>query len=60
MDWIPGLSDLKAQCSFHHTTLSPERGLAGGEVCHMVVPPHVYMGRTPKLLPIGLTYCFEA
>lgn len=26
MDWIPGLSHSKAQCSFHHTTLSPERG----------------------------------
>lgn len=56
MDWIPGLPDSKAQCSFHHTTLSPERGLGGGEVCHLVVPsPQVYIGRTPKLSPIGLT-----
>lgn len=56
MVWIPGLSHSKAQCSFHHTTLSPERGLAGGEICHLVVPlSQVCVSRTPRLSPIGIT-----
>lgn len=39
-----------------HTTLPPERGLAGGEVCHLVIPsPQGCRAGTPKLSQIYST-----